>query len=336
MADQYTVAVVGATGMVGNTIIKVLEERNFPVKELKLFASENSSDKKVIFNNQEYPVQVLSNEAIKNIDYVIFSAGAKVAEEWAPLFVENGSVVIDNSPCFRDDEDVPLVVPEVNSGDVKNHEGIISNPNCVVIGLSTALYRLHKSFKVKRVIITALQAVSGAGYKALEELNAQVDSNMADKDKKGNIFPQGIKANLIPKIGDILTEGSTEEEDKISRETVKILHDPTIGITATSVRVPVVTGHSMCLNIETLYPSPSLRVHQVLAKAEGVDVYEDPYFPCPTDVVGSDRVLVGRIREDMTAAHAFNMWVVVDNLKKGAATNAVQIMELLITPDIEE
>jgi aspartate-semialdehyde dehydrogenase len=336
MADQYTVAVVGATGMVGNTMIKVLEERDFPVRDLKLFASEKSSDKKVVFKNTEYAVQPLSEQAIEGIDYVLFSAGTKVAEEWAPKFVEKGAVVIDNSPCFREDDDVPLIVPEVNAIDVKNHDGIISNPNCVVIGLSTALYRLHKSFKVKRVIITALQAVSGAGYKALEELNAQEDSNLADKDKKGNIFPQGIKANLIPKIGDILTEGSTEEEDKISRETVKILHDQTIGITATSVRVPVVTGHSMCLNIETLYPSPALRVHQVLAKAEGVDVYEDPEFPCPTDVVGSDRVLVGRIREDMTAAHAFNMWVVVDNLKKGAATNAVQILELLTAPEVEE
>jgi aspartate-semialdehyde dehydrogenase len=336
MTDQYNIAVVGATGLVGRAMIKALEERDFPVKQLRLFASENSAGTKISFKGQEHHVETLSPESVQNIDYALFSAGQGTAAQWAPVFVEKGAVVIDNSACFREDDDVPLVVPEVNPDDIKNHEGIISNPNCVVIGLAMTLNRLHKSFKVKRVIITALQAVSGAGSKALDELNAQVESNLADKDKKGNIFPQGIANNLIPKIGDILTDGATEEEEKISRETVKILHDPTIGVTATSVRVPVVTGHSFCLNIETLYPSPALRVHQVLARAEGIDVFSDPAFPCPIDAAGTDRVMVGRIREDMTAAHAFNLWVVVDNLRKGAATNAVQILELLTAPEEKE
>lgn len=332
MEKTVNIGVVGATGAVGRTMVKVLEERNFPIGELRLFASERSKGKTVVFKGREYTVDTPSREAFQGLDMVFMATGNKVSEEWVPIAVEAGAVVIDNSARFRRDENVPLVVPEVNPGDAYKHEGIIANPNCSTIQMVTALNRLHKSFKVKRVIVTTFQAVSGAGQKGSDELMAQVNDYLADKHTEGKVFPQGIAFNVIPRIGDFLKEGCTEEEDKMAFEAVKILHDESIGISATCVRVPVMNGHSMTLNVETLYPSPPVRVLQVLRKAEGVEAFEDPEFPMPTGLKESDKVFVGRIREDMTAAHAFNMWVVADNLRKGAATNAVQIGELLLNP----
>lgn len=334
-AKQYRVAIVGATGAVGRMMVRILQERNFPVSELKLLASGGSAGLKIPFGDREISVEPLDDSSVAGHDFVLMSAGAAVAREWAPKFVETGAVVIDNSPAFRMEEEVPLVVPEINPADAHEHKGIISNPNCATIAFTVALNRLHRSFKVKRVIITSLQSVSGAGREAEEELRTQAGDFLADKDMEVKVLGKRIAFNLVPQIGDFLKEGATEEEEKIAQESGKILHDPSIGISVTCVRVPVFVGHSLSLNVETLYPSPPVRVMQVLQKAQGVKVVEDPGFPMPIDTENCDTVFVGRIREDMTAAHAFNMWVVSNNLRKGAATNAVQIVEILTAPPKE-
>lgn len=323
----HDVAVVGATGMVGRTMVKVLEERAFPVNRLILLASERSAGKEIPFHGKPVPVQKLEPEKFKNIEFALFSAGASVSKEFAPHAVRHGAVVIDNSSAFRMDEGVPLVVPEVNRRQIFKHKGIIANPNCSTIQMVVVLKPLHDRFKIKRVVVSTYQSVTGAGNKAV----IQLQEELAGRTPKEAKFPHRIAFNCLPHIDIFFDDGYTKEEVKMMKETQKIMGEP-IKVTATTVRVPVIGGHSESVNIEFEKKASPVEVREILAKTAGVVVQDDPknnVYPMPINAHEKDDVFVGRIRRDETVTNGINLWIVSDNIRKGAATNAVQIAEVL-------
>jgi len=331
--DKYIVAVVGATGAVGNEMIETLEHRDFPVEKLRLFASERSEGKALKYREKEVLVESLNEQSFKGIDIALFSAGAERSKIWAPVAAGSGCVVVDNSSQWRMDPGVPLVVPEVNPHDLKWHKGIIANPNCSTIQMVVVLKPIHDAAKIRRVVVTTFQAVSGTGQKAIDELLQQTTDLLNFKEIKRNVYPYQIAFNVLPHIDKFLENGYTKEEMKMVNETRKILGDGSIKITATTVRVPVFRCHSESLNIETEKKIIPNEVRAILSGAPGVIVYDAPdknIYPIPIDVAGKDETYVGRIREDESIENGINMWIVADNLRKGAALNAVQIAETLI------
>ncbi len=332
---SYNVAVVGATGAVGREMIKILEERDFPVGRIRLLASERSAGERIEFRGRDEPVGVLEKEDFKDIDIGLFSPGARVSSEYAPKAAKAGCVVVDNTSFFRMDPDVPLVVPEVNPQAIEGFrkKNIIANPNCSTIQMVVVLKPIHDRYRIKRVVVSTYQSVSGAGREAMDELSEQIRSifNMKEPEKK--VFPHQIAFNCIPHIDTFLENGYTKEEMKMVEETKKIMGDDSIRVTATTVRVPVFIGHSESINIETEQEITPEGVREVLEGAEGVRVVDEPrmsIYPMPLDAHDTDDVLVGRIRRDDTVPNGINLWVVADNLRKGAALNAVQIAEILI------
>lgn len=322
------VAVVGATGLVGRMMLKALDERNFPISELHLFASARSAGTTVRFKDKDITVKELTDENIEKAaaDYAIFSAGSDVSKRYAPVFAEYGGVAIDNSSYWRMDKDVPLVVPEVNPEAAFSHHGIIANPNCSTIQAVVALKPLHDRFKIKRIVYSTYQAVSGAGRQGLDDLTDGVNGMPPKK------FPYPIAYNILPHIDVFTPDGYTKEELKMINETRKILSDDSLRITATTARVPVFYGHSESINIEFYMPVTRTDALDVLRAAHGIIVRDDPennVYPQPIDAEGHDEVFVGRVREDRSVENGLNIWVVADNIRKGAATNAVQIAELL-------
>jgi aspartate-semialdehyde dehydrogenase len=331
--DKYTVAIVGATGAVGNEMAAVLEERNFPVEKLRLFASERSEGKILSFHDKSVTVEILTENVFRGIDIALFSAGGERSLFYAPIAAKAGCVVIDNSSAWRMDPKVPLVVPEVNTHDLKWHKGIIANPNCSTIQMVVVLKPIHDAAKIKRVVVTTFQSVSGTGKKAMDELLNQTSDLLNFKDIKPLVYPHQIAFNCIPHIDKFMDDGYTKEEIKMVNETKKIMGDDSIRVTATTVRVPVFRGHSEAINIETEKKLTANAVRELLSKAPGVLVYDAPeknVYPLPTLTAGKDEVYVGRIREDNTIENGINIWIAADNLRKGAALNAVQIAEKLI------
>jgi aspartate-semialdehyde dehydrogenase len=335
MRRQYRVAVVGATGAVGQQMLVCLAERNFPVAELKPLASEKSIGKTVTFKEKKIPVEVLTPESFAGVEIALFSAGGAISKEYSPIAARAGAVVVDNSSAWRMEPDVPLVVPEVNPRDIALYKktGIIANPNCSTIQMVVVLQPLHDEARIKRVVVSTYQAVSGTGQKAVEELAAQVRALFNHQEVVKKVYPHRIAFNVLPHIDVFLENGYTKEEMKMVNETKKIMGDDTIEVTATTVRVPVFYGHSEALNIETERKLTPVQVRAILAEAPGVRVVDDPgrnQYPMPLDAAGQDLTLVGRIREDFSIKNGINLWIVADNIRKGAATNAVQIAELLI------
>ncbi len=331
--DKYIISVVGATGVVGNEMVAILEERNFPIERLRLFASERSEGKTIEFKGKAIPVEILGEKVFQGIDIALFSAGAERSKDFAPIAVNTGCVVVDNSSAWRMDSGVPLVVPEVNPQDLKWHKGLIANPNCSTIQMVVVLKPIHNAARIKRVVVTTFQSVSGTGKKAMDELLHQTSDILNFKKVRSNIYPHQIAFNCLPHIDKFMKDGYTKEEHKMVNETIKILGDDSIRITATTVRVPVFRGHSESVNIETEKKLSPNEVRALLSAAPGIVVYDAPeknLYPLPVDAVGKDEVYVGRIREDNSTENSTNLWVVSDNLRKGAALNAVQIAEQLI------
>jgi aspartate-semialdehyde dehydrogenase len=334
MGKLFSVAVAGATGAVGNQMVACLEGRDFPVKNLKLLATARSVGRKLRFKGEEIPVEELTESSFKGVDIGIFSAGGATSQQFASVAARDGCVVVDNSAAWRMDPDVPLVVPEVNPHAVANYtdKGIIANPNCSTIQMVVALAPIHRKVGIKRIVVSTYQAVSGTGKKAIDELYDQTKAilNFIQPEKK--IYPHRIAFNCLPHIDVFLENGYTKEEMKMVGETRKIFEDDTIGITATTVRVPVFFSHSESINIETRQPITPVEVRALLDNAPGVKVVDDPsknLYPMAIDAAGKDDTLVGRIRADESIANGINLWVVSDNIRKGAATNAVQIAEIL-------
>lgn len=333
---KFNVAVVGATGMVGGKFLEVLEERNLPVENYYLFASAKSAGKKINFAGKEHTVIELTSENVSaldgKIDFALFSAGAGVSKEFAPLFVKAGAIVVDNSSQWRMYDDVPLVVPEVNPEDVKWNKGIIANPNCSTIQAVVALKPLKDRFGIKRIVYSTYQAVSGAGVAGFNDLKDGINGVPPKK------FPRPIAFNMLPHIDVFMDDGYTKEEWKMIVETRKILHDSSLRITATTVRVPVFYGHSESINVEFVQKCTRDDVVNALENFEGIVVMDDTknnVYPTPLDAENRDEVFVGRIRLDDSVESGANLWVVADNIRKGAATNAVQIVELLIKNAME-
>jgi aspartate-semialdehyde dehydrogenase len=335
MGGAYKVAVVGATGAVGQQMVACLEERHFPVAELKLLASERSLGRALSFRGREIPVDMLTEESFAGIEIALFSAGGEISKKFAPLAAQAGAVVVDNSSAWRMDPEVPLVVPEVNPKDIAlyRNRGIIANPNCSTIQMVVVLKPLHDAARIQRVVVSSYQAVSGTGQKAVDELADQTRALFTQGDVVCKVYPHRIAFNVLPHIDVFLDNGYTKEEMKMVNETKKIMGDDGIQVTATTVRVPVFYGHSESLNIETERKLTPQKARKILSQAPGVKVVDNPTrfeYPMPLDAAGQDLTLVGRIREDFTIANGLNLWIVADNLRKGAATNAVQIAEILI------
>jgi aspartate-semialdehyde dehydrogenase len=329
----YTVAVAGATGAVGSEMIEVLEERKFPVGRLVPLASARSAGGSITFRGEEIEVKELATEAFHGVDLALFSAGTEVSKEYAPVAVRAGTVVIDNSSAWRMDPQVPLVVPEVNPHDLRSHRGLIANPNCSTIQMVVALKPLHDRARIKRAVVTTFQSVSGTGKEAMDELIEECRDLLSFRQPQPTVYRYQIAFNCLPQIDDFLPSGYTKEEMKLLHETRKIMSDPAIQLTATTVRVPVYVGHSEAVNIETERKITANEARAILSTAPGVLVYDDPshgIYPMPLDVAGKDEVYVGRIREDDSVPNGLNLWIVADNLRKGAAVNAVQIAELLV------
>lgn len=336
MEKKYTVAIAGATGAVGEKMRSILEERKFPVKNIRYMASVRSKGKKLPWKGRDIEVEDLSEASFKGVDIALFSAGGSRSKEFAPKAAKDGAVVIDNSSAFRMDPDVPLVVPEVNPDDVDSHKGIIANPNCSTIQMVVALKPIYDEAGIKRIVVSTYQSVSGAGLRAVEELMQQTRGFLDKKEIKCNIFPHQIAFECIPQIpqSDAFGEnGYTSEEMKMLNETQKIFGDDSVRVTMTTVRVPVVGGHSEAVNVETKNKISPERARQLLENFRGVKVLDDPQnqvYPLANIAWGRDEVFVGRIRKDESVECGLNMWVVSDNLRKGAALNAIQIAELLI------
>lgn len=332
---KVNLAIVGATGAVGQEILNILNERNFPIDQLKLCATSRSAGTEIEFRGEKYIVEETTPDSFSGMDIALF-AGGKASLEYGKAAVERGCVVIDNSSNYRMDPAVPLVVPEVNPEDVKGHQGIIANPNCSTIIMVVALKPIHAAAGIKRVVVSTYQAVSGAGKEGIEELTEQVKAVLAGKEYPPNKFAHQIAFNLIPHIDVFQELDYTKEEWKMVKETQKILHDDNIKITATTVRVPVYRSHSESINIETERKLTSDQAKEVLASAPGIIVEDDvanKIYPMPLFTSNHDEVFVGRVREDNTLENGINLWVVGDQIRKGAATNAVQIAELVLKYD---
>lgn len=325
---KVNIGIVGATGMVGRTFLKVLEERNFPIDNLYLFSSKKSAGSKIMFKDKEYIVEELKEDSFtKDIDIALFSAGGEISKKFAPIAKENGVIVVDNSSAWRMNQEVPLVVPEVNPEDLKWHGGIISNPNCSTIQAVVPLKVLHDAFRIKRIIYSTYQAVSGSGVEGISDLENGINGG---ENKK---YPHQIAFNCIPHIDDFMDNLYTKEEMKMIEETKKILNDQNIRVTATTVRVPVKYGHSVSMNIEFERDFELSKIYELLENVDGLVIMDDiqnNIYPMPTYVQDKDEVYAGRIRRDFSVENGINMWVVADNIRKGAATNTVQIAELIL------
>lgn len=323
----YEVAVVGATGLVGRKMLEVLEERKFPVGRPRLLASKQSIGRRISFCGEEVIVQELTPDSFTGVEIALFSAGAVVSKQFARYAVKAGALVIDNSSAFRMDEQVPLVVPEVNARQIFHHSGIIANPNCSTIQMVVALKPLHDRWRIKRVVVSTYQSVTGAGKHAVDQLKAE----LAEEEVFEKKFPHPIAYNTLPQVDVFYGDGYSKEEHKMVDETRKIMNDATIKVSATCVRVPVVGGHSESVNIEFEQAFTLEEVRKALHQAPGICVQDDPsqsMYPMPISSHGKDEVFVGRIRRDETIRNGLNLWIVSDNLRKGAATNAVQIAEV--------
>jgi len=328
------VAIVGATGLVGHEFIKVLEQRHFPMASIHLYASDRSHGRKLMVNGEEAEVKQTTGDSFNEIDIALFSAGADISWHFSPIAAQAGATVVDNSAAFRMEPDVPLVVPEVNPEDIKKHRGIIANPNCSTIQMVVALYPLHKVNPIKRLTVSTYQAVSGTGLAAVEELTSQSKLILDSKEAIPKVYPHQIAFNLLPHIDVFLENGYTKEEWKMVEETRKIMHAPDMAISATCVRVPVRVGHSEAVQAEFTHPISPEEAREILVQAPGVEVMDNPntaLYPQPWLSVGKDEVFVGRIRKDSSHPNGLALWVVSDNLRKGAALNAVQIAEEMIT-----
>lgn len=324
-----TIGVVGATGAVGRKMQEVLAERNLPIENLRLFASEKSAGTKMEFMGKEVIVELLTEEVMKDkFDYLLFSAGGSISEKYAPIAAEAGNIVIDNSSHWRMTEGIPLVVPEVNAHVLKGYRGIIANPNCSTIQMVVALAPLHRRYGIKRIVVSTYQAVSGSGHKAIDELENQ----LKDENYPNKVYSRRIAKNCIPHIDVFYDNGFTKEELKMVYETRKILENNSLEVNATTVRIPVFFGHSESVYVE-FNETPELNeVYQLLEQAEGIVVMDNPkenIYPTPLDIENTDETYIGRIRKDLFNEKALSLWVVADNLRKGAATNAVQIVEAI-------
>jgi aspartate-semialdehyde dehydrogenase len=333
--ENYNIAIVGATGAVGEQLREVLEERQFPVGQLRLLASERSAGQFLPFHNRQVRVDILKEDSFQDIDIGLFSAGGSVSAKFAPAAIAAGAVVVDNTSHFRMEPDVPLVVPEVNVHEIAKYKnrGIVANPNCSTIQMVVALKPIHDAARIKRIVVSTYQSVSGAGRTAMEELSQQVGALFNGRELKKERFPHQIAFNCIPHIDVFMEDGYTKEEWKMIHETRKILGEPSLPVTATSVRVPVFCSHSESVNVETEKKLSAAQAKALLREAPGVmlaDVPEENVYPMAIDAVGKDAIYVGRVREDNSVDNGLNLWVVSDNLRKGAALNAVQIAEILI------
>ena len=335
----YRVGVVGATGAVGSTLLEVLAERRFPASEVVALASARSAGTRVPFGTDELEVVKLAEDSIDGFDLILSSAGGAVSSEWAPRFVEGGAVVVDNTSYWRMHDDVPLVVAEVNPEALEGHRGIVANPNCTTMQLIVALKPILDAAGIERLVVSTYQSVSGTGRKAIEELREQTRAVLDGKEPKASVYPHPVAFNILPQV-EKFAEGDdyTTEERKVMAETRKILGlSEEVGISATCARVPVVTGHSESVNVQTAKDLSPEECREVLGRAPGLVVLDDPHdaiYPLPTAVAGRDEVLVGRIRRDPSHERCLNLWVVSDNLRKGAATNAIQLAELLHARDL--
>ncbi len=331
--ENYNVAVVGATGAVGRTMLSILEERKFPVAKLLPLASARSAGKQVDFNGETITIQELKADSFEGVDIALFSAGGSISREFCPIAAKAGCVVIDNSSAFRMDKDIPLVVPEVNPHAIGDHQGIIANPNCSTIQMVVALKPIHDRYKIKRVVVSTYQSVSGSGQSAIEELKAQSSQALNGQAVTHEVYPHQIAFNCLPHIDTFLDTGYTKEEMKMVNETRKILEDDAIQVSPTTVRVPVFYAHSEAVNVETEQEIDVKELRTILGSAPGVRLVDAPgkgEYPLATDAAGRDEVMVGRVRADLDNPRAVNLWIVADNLRKGAALNAIQIAEVLI------
>jgi aspartate-semialdehyde dehydrogenase len=331
--SHYHGAIVGVTGAVGQTLLRVLEERKFPIKTLRCIASERSIGKSITFSGESLRVEPLSQEALQGVEIVFFSAGGARSLEWAPKAVNAGAIVIDNTSAFRLDPQVPLVVPEINPHDLKQHRGIIANPNCTTIVMVMGLKPIQNFTRIRRVVATSYQAVSGAGAQAVEELRRQTLAWVKGEPMEVRVFPHRIAFNVLPHIDAFLDNGYTKEEMKLVNETRKILGDSTIQVAPTTVRVPVFTAHSVAVHVETERKVTASKARELFQGFPGLRLWDDPKanrYPMPILVEGQDDCFVGRIREDLSLDHGLLFWIVGDQLRKGAATNAIQIAEQLI------
>lgn len=333
MSKQVRVAILGATGAVGTELIDLLEQRDFPVAQLKLLASPRSAGRAIAFKGENLTVEAVEESSFRGIDLVLASAGGSTSKAWAAKAVEAGATVIDNSSAFRMDADVPLIVPEINPGAIANSQGIIANPNCTTILMGVAIYPLHQVQPIKRIVVSTYQSASGAGARAMEEVKVQAQAILNGQRPKPEILPHPLAFNLFPHNSPLNEQGYCEEEMKMVNETRKIFNAPDLRVTATCVRVPVLRAHSEAVNLEFDTPFEVERARQILSQAPGVKLVEDwqaNYFPMPVDATGKDEVLVGRIRQDLSNACGLELWLSGDQIRKGAALNAIQIAELLV------
>lgn len=331
----YAVAVVGATGAVGREMVNILQQRGFPVSELRLLASERSAGKTIPFKGRQLTVDRLDEKSFEGVQIALFSAGASVSMQYAPVAAKAGCIVIDNTSAFRMDPEVPLVVPEVNEHAIGlcKKKRIIANPNCSTIQMVVVLKPIHDAVKIKRVVVSTYQSVSGTGQKAIDELTRQSRAILSSEKVEPSVYPYQIAFNCLPHIDVFLDHGYTKEEMKMITETTKIMEDQSIAVTATTVRVPVYCGHSESVNIETKEKISAAEARELLCRAPGVSVVDDPgslLYPYPAMAAGKDETFVGRIREDTSIPNGLNLWIVADNLRKGAALNSIQIAECLI------
>lgn len=333
MSADLHLAVAGCTGAVGREMLKILEERNFPASRLKLLASSKSAGKPMTFKGQGLKVQQLQDDSFQDVQLALFSAGGSISKEFAPVAAKSGCVVVDNSSAWRMEPDVPLVVPEVNPDDLNRHQNIIANPNCSTIQMVVVLKPLHDVARIKRIVVSTYQAVSGSGQKAVDELQAQVRALFNMQQPEVKVYPHQIAFNCLPHIDEFLENDYSREEMKMVQETKKIMGEESLRITATTVRVPVFYGHSEALNIETEKKLSARDARAILSQAPGVQVLDNPrekIYPMPLHAAGADETFVGRIREDISTENGLDMWVVADNIRKGAALNTVQIAETLL------
>ncbi|MGB3402814.1 MAG: aspartate-semialdehyde dehydrogenase [Microcoleaceae cyanobacterium] len=333
MSKSYRVAILGATGAVGAELLELLESRNFPVAELKLLASPRSAGTPLNFKGESLSVEAVNDKAFDNIDLVLASAGGSTSKAWAPIAVEAGAVVIDNSSAFRMEPNVPLVVPEVNPEAAAQHQGIIANPNCTTILMAVAVWPLYQVQPIQRIVVATYQSASGAGARAMEEVKTQARAILNGEDPKAELFPYPLAFNLFPHNSPLNEAGYCQEEMKMVNETRKIFGVEDLRVSATCVRVPVLRAHSEAINLEFAQPFDVAQAKEILAASPGVKLVEDwdaNYFPMPIDATGQDPVLVGRIRQDLSHPCGLELWLSGDQVRKGAALNAVQIAELLV------
>ncbi|MCC5898941.1 MAG: aspartate-semialdehyde dehydrogenase [Phormidium sp. BM_Day4_Bin.17] len=332
MPKSYRVAILGATGAVGTELIELLERRNFPLSQLKLLASPRSAGKTVSFHGESLTVEAVADGCFKDVDLVLASAGGSTSKQWLPQAVDAGAVAIDNSSAYRMDSQVPLVVPEVNPEAALQHQGIIANPNCTTILMAVAIYPLHQVQPIRRIVVSTYQSASGAGARAMEELKTQAQAILNGEEPTPSVLPYPLAFNLFPHNSPISEGGYCQEEMKMVNETRKIFNEPELAITATCVRVPVLRAHSEAINLEFDQPFSRERACEILNSAPGVvlrENWQSNYFPMPMDASGQDDVLVGRIRQDLSHPCGLELWLSGDQIRKGAALNAVQIAELL-------